>query len=77
VAEHGITVNAITPGLTETPTALDSWVGQQFDWVVEGQAIKRRQQPEDLVSTLLYLCDERSGMITGQTINVDGGQAKH
>jgi 3-oxoacyl-[acyl-carrier protein] reductase len=77
VGDDNITVNAITPGLTETPTTLSSWVGEQFDWVVGQQAVKRREQPEDLVSTLLYLCDERSGFITGQTINVDGGLAKH
>lgn len=77
IGEHGITVNAITPGLTETERVLESWVGEQFDWVVQSQVVKRREQPEDLVSTLLYLCDERSAFITGQTINVDGGLAKH
>lgn len=77
VGEFGITVNAITPGLTETETVLESWVGQQFDWVVGQQVVKRRQQPDDLSSTLLYLCDPTSGFITGQAINVDGGLAKH
>jgi 3-oxoacyl-[acyl-carrier protein] reductase len=73
----GITVNAITPGLTETDQALRGAVGQQFDQVVEQQAVRRRERPEDLVSTLLYLCDPASGFITGQTVNVDGGLAKH
>jgi 3-oxoacyl-[acyl-carrier protein] reductase len=77
LGELGITVNAITPGLTETQRALESWVGQHFDVVVQTQAVKRREQPDDLVSTLLYLCDEGSAMVTGQTINVDGGAAKH
>ncbi|MGI8864725.1 MAG: SDR family NAD(P)-dependent oxidoreductase [Solirubrobacteraceae bacterium] len=77
LADTGITVNAITPGLTETDTARHSWVGEQFDWVVSNQVVKRRQQPEDLASTLLYLCDAGSDFITGQTINVDGGMAKH
>lgn len=77
LADTGITVNAITPGLTETETALSSWVGQQFDWVVANQLVKRRQQPNDLASTLLYLCDPGSDSLTGQTINVDGGMAKH
>lgn len=77
VGEHGITVNAITPGLVETETVLASWVGEQFDWVVSSQVVKRRMQPSDLASTLLYLCSPESSMITGQTINVDGGLAKH
>jgi NAD(P)-dependent dehydrogenase (short-subunit alcohol dehydrogenase family) len=77
IANDGITVNAISPGLTETEKLLNSWPGTLFDWVVEAQSIKRRMTPEDLVSTLLYLIDEKSDFITGQTINVDGGFAKH
>ena len=77
VGAQGITVNAVTPGLVETETTLASPIAGRYDWVVENQIVQRRQQPEDLVSTLLYLCDERSGFITGQAINVDGGFAKH
>jgi 3-oxoacyl-[acyl-carrier protein] reductase len=76
-AEDGVTVNAITPGLLETPTAVSGGVGEFFDFVVENQAVKRRMGPGDLVSTVLYLCDPASAFITGQTINVDGGFAKH
>jgi NAD(P)-dependent dehydrogenase (short-subunit alcohol dehydrogenase family) len=77
IANDGITVNAISPGLTETENLLNSWPGTLFDWVVEAQSIKRRMLPEDLASTLLYLIDEKSDFVTGQTINVDGGFAKH
>jgi len=77
LADTGITVNAMTPGLTDTETVRTSWVGEQFDWVVANQAVKRRERPEDLTSTLLYLCDPASEFVTGQTINVDGGMAKH
>ena len=77
IAEHGITVNAISPGLTETENLMNSWPGTLFDWVVEAQSIKRRMKPDDLASTLLYLVDEKSDFVTGQTINVDGGFAKH
>lgn len=77
IANDGITANAISPGLTETENLLNSWPGTLFDWVVEAQSIKRRMLPEDLASTLLYLIDEKSDFVTGQTINVDGGFAKH
>ena len=77
IANDGITINAVSPGLTETDQLLKSWAGSLFDWVVEAQAIKRRMVPEDLISTILYLVDERSDFVTGQTINVDGGFAKH
>ena len=35
------------------------------------------EEPGDLISTLLYVCDEGSGFLTGQTVNVDGGSAFH
>lgn len=73
----GITVNAITPGLTRTTTALTTSVSAKFDDVIAGQAIPRAEEPADLVSALLFLCDEGSGFLTGQAINVDGGFAKH
>jgi hypothetical protein len=38
---------------------------------------RRVAQPVNLVSTPLYVCDEGSGVLTGQTIVVDGGSAKH
>jgi NAD(P)-dependent dehydrogenase (short-subunit alcohol dehydrogenase family) len=73
----GITVNAITPSMIATKTAVDTGVTGDLDRVVGGQAVPRAQQPEDLVSTLLYLCDPASSFVTGSAINVDGGNAKH
>ncbi|WP_198412605.1 SDR family NAD(P)-dependent oxidoreductase [Nocardioides mangrovicus] len=77
VGHTGVTVNAMTPGLTRTETALSSAVNEDFPRVVGNQAVPRAEEPEDLVSTLLFLCDEGSGFVTGQAINVDGGFAKH
>jgi hypothetical protein len=37
--------------------------------------VRRAQEPADLVSTLLYVVDEGSGCLTGQTLNVSGGPA--
>jgi 3-oxoacyl-[acyl-carrier protein] reductase len=78
VGDDGITVNAIAPGLTRTATAART-VGADggFDRVRGLQVIPRVEEPGDLVSTLVYVCDEGSGFLTGQTINVDGGSAKH
>lgn len=75
---EGITVNAIAPGLTRTATAVaTTGADGGFERVRALQSVPRTQEPADLVSTLLYVCDERSGFLTGQTINVDGGSAKH
>jgi NAD(P)-dependent dehydrogenase (short-subunit alcohol dehydrogenase family) len=77
IGDSGVTVNAITPGLTRTATALATAVNEQFPHVVAGQAVPRAEEAVDLVSALLFLCDEGSTFVTGQTINVDGGFAKH
>jgi NAD(P)-dependent dehydrogenase (short-subunit alcohol dehydrogenase family) len=74
----GVTVNAIAPGLLDTATAAaTTGADGGFERVRDLQAVPRTGQPADVVSTLLYVCDERSGFLTGQTINVDGGSAKH
>ncbi|MGW6795894.1 hypothetical protein [Streptomyces chartreusis] len=46
-----------------------------FESVRERQAVPRTQEPSDLVSTLLYVVDEGSGFLAGQTLNVSGGSA--
>jgi 3-oxoacyl-[acyl-carrier protein] reductase len=71
---HGITVNAITPGMIETEGALEEDpTGELFEEIGADQAVKRRGQPEDIAETIAYLVSPAAGFITGQTINVDGG----
>ncbi len=73
LGEHGITVNAIAPGLTRTDAAaadLPAWI---WDRVREQQLIPRNGEPRDLVGALSFLCSDDAGFITGQTYHVDGG----
>src|SRR5205814_285686 len=42
--------------------------------VIEEQAIKRFQEPEDLVGLIVFLASRESGFTTGQTILADGGR---
>lgn len=78
VGGYGVTVNAIAPGLTRTATAeRTTGAGGGFERVRDSQVVRSVEEPGDLVSTLLYVCDEGSGFLTGQTINVDGGSAMH
>jgi 3-oxoacyl-[acyl-carrier protein] reductase len=44
--------------------------------VAEAQAIKRLVKPEDLSGITSFLASEDAGMITGQTIFVDGGAVR-
>lgn len=78
VGADGITVNCIAPGLTSTATAAaTTGADGGFERVVASQCVPRQEEPADLTSTLLYVCDPGSDFLTGQTINVDGGSAKH
>jgi hypothetical protein len=44
---------------------------------VAGRSVPVTEEPGNLVSTPLYVCDEGSSFLTGQAIVVDGGSAKH
>jgi NAD(P)-dependent dehydrogenase (short-subunit alcohol dehydrogenase family) len=72
---HGITVNAIAPSLTRTHGTLHTAPLPEARWamVANNQAIKRTQEPEDLVGALSFLTSDDAAFITGQTYYVDGG----
>jgi NAD(P)-dependent dehydrogenase (short-subunit alcohol dehydrogenase family) len=80
---NGITVNAISPGLTRTPGTLArspraglASMEDEFAAAATTQAIKRGEVPEDLVGTVSFLTSDDAAFITGQTLNVDGGRVR-
>jgi 3-oxoacyl-[acyl-carrier protein] reductase len=77
VGEFGITVNAVTPGLTLSETQMASSSNNYLAVAAEGRALGRPQIPEDLVGAVMFLSCTASDFMTGQTINVDGGRAMH
>jgi 3-oxoacyl-[acyl-carrier protein] reductase len=77
VAADGITVNAVTPGLTQSETQVASSSGNYLAANMAGRAIERVQVPADLVGAVMFLSAPASDFMTGQTINVDGGKAMH
>jgi NAD(P)-dependent dehydrogenase (short-subunit alcohol dehydrogenase family) len=75
VAADGITVNAVLPGITNTPGT--SGTPDEFKAMVwQGQAIKRFAEADDIAGPVAFLASEDSAFITGQAIVVDGGQYK-
>ncbi len=74
---YGITVNAVSPGLTASEGVLSSPHAEAFDFVGTLQALKRRAVPEDIAPAVAFLAAEEASWITGSTVNVDGGHVRH
>jgi NAD(P)-dependent dehydrogenase (short-subunit alcohol dehydrogenase family) len=73
LAEAGVNVNCLVPSMVATETALTDYPGVE-EWAISQQAIKRYQQPEDLIGALVFLASPASDFMTGQTLVVDGGR---
>jgi NAD(P)-dependent dehydrogenase (short-subunit alcohol dehydrogenase family) len=69
LAERGIRVNCIAPGLI--PTGIASFDRAPVMRAI--QPLKRQGQPRDVANAALYLASERSAQTTGMVLPVDGG----
>jgi NAD(P)-dependent dehydrogenase (short-subunit alcohol dehydrogenase family) len=75
-ATRGIRINAICPGLIQTP------MSDQMVAAGQGEALKaleksipmgRVGRPEEIATAVLWLCSDAASYVTGQSISVDGG----
>lgn len=74
LAEYNITVNAICPGAVLTPLAEEHTTQDYRDMVTKRLIpLGRWCKPEDIAGAAVYLASDRADMVTGQTIDVDGG----
>lgn len=70
---RGITVNAVSPGATDTELLRSANPGQTFEDLVARTALKRLGQPEDIARVVAFLAGPDAGWITGQVLRADGG----
>jgi 3-oxoacyl-[acyl-carrier protein] reductase len=71
-AKHGVTVNAIAPGIVDTP--LHGRPTEETEARHAGRIpLERVAQPEDLVGPALFLASEGARYVTGQILHVNGG----
>jgi 3-oxoacyl-[acyl-carrier protein] reductase len=71
LADKGVTVNAVAPATVETPT-----FATVHNLEARRQAVpmKRTGKPEELAAMVAFFASDLAGFITGETIQLDGGQ---
>lgn len=92
LAPHNVRVNTLCPGMIKTALNRSTWAAWNVqqpeaeqmtyeEWAAEKircvTPLNRWQEPEDVAAMALFLASEQAKNITGQTINVDGGQVMH
>ena len=70
----GITVNAICPGTTVTTLLQSQWSPEQLDATRRSLPMERLPEPKDHLYAAMVFASDEAGVITGQAIDVDGGQ---
>jgi 3-oxoacyl-[acyl-carrier protein] reductase len=73
VAAHGVTVNSVAPATVMTPTF---GTFHNVEQRIQAVPLKRAGKPEELAATVAFLASEHAGFITGENIQVDGGQTR-
>ena len=82
LAAYRIRVNAICPGIIDTPLFRSSWAGApdpeaELARILDRYVIKRPGEPEEIAQTALYLTGDESSFVTGAALAVDGGRTFH
>ena len=73
LAPHGIRVNALAPGVIDTPMQHRHSTPEQLDSFGRAAPLKRVGKPEEMVGAVLLLASGQGSFITGEIIDANGG----
>ena len=79
-AKSGVTVNVVAPGYTGTKMVMavpEKVMEKVMESIKAGIPMGRLAQPEEIAAAVMYLVSDGAAYITGETINVNGGQYMH
>ena len=74
-AAWGIRVNAVLPGFTMTPAVQKTIPAQELQRNAEGTLLHRVAVPEEIASSVVFLCSARASYITATSLEVSGGRS--
>jgi 3-oxoacyl-[acyl-carrier protein] reductase len=77
VGDWNINVNCITPGYMKTEIARETTTPEVEKMIINRQIIKRVGVPSDLLGLMVFLASNESDFMSGQTVNIDGGDNLH
>lgn len=72
LGSRGITVNAVAPGIIESPAIAGAFPAERIRQLVP---MGRAGRPEDVAAMVGFLCSDHAGYVSGQVISVNGGMA--
>lgn len=73
LAPYGIRVNALAPGLTNTPVVRGRYTAPRWAEMSASIPFGRTAEPEDIAEGVSFLTSDASAFMTGQTLHVNGG----
>ena len=68
-----IRVNAIAPGLVDTPMLMDDLAPEVFESLKAATLLKRVADPSELGGVVVFLASDHASYVSGATLNVSGG----
>ena len=72
-ARDGIRVNAVCPGIIDTPMVQRLIAGRQTDDEEPQHPVGRLGAPEEIAESVTWLCSDAASLVTGTAMAVDGG----